>query len=274
MARPATYEAQQHFCRNAEQFGDGTRAALKLHTNRPTWYLRDELPWMKRAELEAVIQRAADGWTTVCDFKAIRAANEASALWVFTVARMDGPGGVLADAQLPGGSRQQICRIDVAENALSNLLEVILRHEIGHLMGLQHFPANPPPELMEPTLNPKVAMPQKTEAALCVQWYGQPIAQPTPTPTTPATDGLTCTVRLADDGKTIGCEIEATKPGFSAALSGKKTWQANQQINVDRFPTGPVILPPIAYTRESFELGDEDGPIGNDDPTDIEGELS
>ena len=220
--------APTRFCRNAEQFGDGTIAALKLHTNRPTWYLRDELPWMRRAELEAVIQAAADRWTVVCDFKAIKAANEASALWVFTVARMDGPGGVLADAQLPGGSRQQICRIDVAENAMMSRLADILGHEIGHLMGLQHFPATPPPEWMEPTLG-KVNTPQAAEAALCVQWYGPPITQE-PKPAPPAASGLTCTVLLQDDGKTIGCNIEATKPGYVATLQGTKTWQAAAQL--------------------------------------------
>lgn len=250
------YVAPTRFCRNAEQFGDGTVAALKLHTNRPTWYLRDELPWMNRAELESVIQEAADGWTAVCDFKAIKAANQSSALWVFTVAKMDGPGGVLADAQLPGGNRQQVCRIDVAESAMRHLLVAILRHEIGHLMGLQHFPSNPPPELMEPTLNPKVTTPQATEAALCVQWYGKPIEQPKPPADKPASAGMTCTVRLADDGKTIGCEIEASKPGHTATLKGSKAWQSAQPIYVAPYPAQeiqlPIVPPPFVEQAEEF----------------------
>jgi hypothetical protein len=254
-----------NFCRNAEQFGDGTVAALKLHTNRPTWYLRDELPWMSRAELEAVIQAAADRWTDVCDFKAVKAANEASALWVFTVARMDGPGGTLADAQLPGGGGKQICRIDVAENALRGQLVTILCHEIGHLMGLQHFPANPPPELMEPRLG-TITHPQPTEAGLVVQWYGQPIKN-NPQPLPPTANGLTCTVRLADDGKTLDCNIEASKPGFAATLNGKKTWQpaaAPQGIYQAGYPAQQIVIPPPFIEQD--ELADTD-------PID-EGELS
>jgi hypothetical protein len=249
--------APTRFCRNAEQFGDGTVAALKLHTNRPTWYLRDELPWMKRAELEAAIQTAADRWSKVCNFKAIKAANEASALWVFTVVRMDGPGGVLADAMLPNG-RQQICRIDVAESALMSRLIDILGHEIGHLMGLQHFPPSPPPEWMEPTLG-KVNTPQAAEAALCVQWFGEPLNDGPQTPLRPVTSGLTCVVRLNDDGKTLDCNIEASKPGFSATLAGKKTWMPAappQGIHQAGYPVQSIVIPPPFVEQD--ELADTD----------------
>jgi hypothetical protein len=256
------YIAPTRFCRNAEQFGDGTVAALKLHTNRPTWYLRDELPWMKRAELEAVIQAAADRWTDVCDFKAVKAANEASALWVFTVARMDGPGGTLADAMLPNGARQQVCRIDVAENALRNKLVTILCHEIGHLMGSQHWPIGAPHELMEPQLS-NVTHPQPTEAGLMVQWYGPPVTKE-PKPAPPATDGLSCVVRLADDGKTIGCNIEASKPGFTATLAGTKTWVAAsppQGIYEAPHQVQQIVIPPPFIEQD--ELADTDLDTGD-----------
>lgn len=213
-------ESPIRFCWNPEQFGDGT-AALRLDTNRPTWWLRDELPWMPRAALESKIQEALDEWKHVADVDCKRATSEAMARWVITVARLDGPGGVLADMQLPG-PRQQFMRIDMSESALSHLLVPILTHEFGHAYGLQHFPSSPPPELMEPTLNPKITTPQATESALMVQWYGKPITQPTPAPS-PA--GLTCTVRLADDGKTLGCEINAEKAGYTTSLRGTKVWE-------------------------------------------------
>lgn len=196
------------FCNNPEQFGDGT-AALKLDTNRPTWWLRDELPWMKRTTLEDKIQEALDCWKAVADADCRRAINEANARWVVTVTRMDGPGGVLADMQLPG-PRQQFMRLDVSESALLELYVPILTHEFGHAWGLQHFPSNPPPELMEPTLNPKVTKPQATESALMVQWYGQPRPVVVPTPSN------------TPDSFPLRIEIDAYGGTYTAAGTAKR----------------------------------------------------
>ncbi len=173
------------FCRNPEQFGDGS-AMLRMDTNRPTWWLRDELPWMKRSILEERIQESLDNWRAVADVDCRRAINEANARWVITTARIDGAGGILADMQMPG-PRQQFMRLDVAESALMELLVTILTHEFGHAWGLLHFPSGPPAELMEATLNRSVLKPQATEAALMVQMFGQPRPVVVPTPdNTPA----------------------------------------------------------------------------------------
>lgn len=196
MGLPATFETGHYFCRNAEQFGDGT-AALKLDNNRPTWWLRDELPWLNRSRFEETIQESLDLWRAVADVDCRRAPSEAAAKFVITTARIDGPGSVLADMQLPG-PRQQFMRVDVAESALIDLVVVILCHEFGHAYGLQHFPSTPPAELMEPRLNQQVTRPQATEAALMVQWYGTPKPVVIP-PVTPGTIPASFPVRISVD---------------------------------------------------------------------------
>ncbi len=208
------------FCRNPEQFGDGT-AAFTLRTKRPKWFLVNDLPWMPRPRLESVIQEASDGWDAVADVHASRASTQAEADWIFTTAQMDGPMGVLADAQLPSpGLRQQVCRIDIAEQALADVLVVILRHEIGHLWGLQHFSSAPPPELMEPKLNKAITNPQPAESALMAQWYGMP--QPS-VPTMPSVP-MVCTLRVEPSSGEIKCAISVQQGTKKAELAGTKSW--------------------------------------------------
>jgi len=211
------------FCRNPEQFGDGT-AAFRLSTNRPKWWLVNELPWMKRSELEEIIQAAANGWSPHANVKASRATSLDDAHWRIECKSIDGPGGVLADMELPHPTvRQQRMRIDVAESALRDLLVTIIMHELGHAYGLQHFPASPPPELMEPSLNPAVRTPQATEAALMAQWYGLPQAD-SPIPGAPPVEPLVCTTRLEQLAGGVKCTISVQQGQQKAVLEGKKSW--------------------------------------------------
>ena len=209
------------FCRNAEQFGDGSPVYL-LPTKRPTWWINAELPWMPRADLENLLQDSFDAWSQVADVKATRAASAQVAHLLVTVATIDGPAGVLADCMLPSpGLRQQIMRIDIAEQALKHLLGTILRHELGHFFALQHFPSGPPPELMEPILNQAVNGPQPTEAALMAKWYGQPVTPP-PLPQPPGV--LVCTMRAMPGTDKFACEITAEQGSRKATLTGSKPW--------------------------------------------------
>jgi hypothetical protein len=108
---------------------------------------------------------------------------------------------------------------------------------------------------------------------LMVQWYGSPVTNSPPPPPPPAS-GLTCTVRLADDGKTIGCEIEAAKPGFVANLKGVKTWAPAPTSGL-HVAGHPVQSLPIEQPEE-FDVPEKWREMpGVDDPTWIdEGDLT
>jgi hypothetical protein len=210
------------FCRNSEQFGDGSPIYL-LPTKRPTWWLQNDLPWMSHGELQEVIQKALDAWSAVCDVKGTMAPNAQSASFLITVASLDGPGGVLADMQLPSpGLRQQRMRIDIAEQALKHRLPAIITHEFGHAFALQHFPVSPPPELMEPRIS-NIDLPQPTEAALMAKWYGLP-QSPSPDPGLPEVPPMVCTLRVEPSTKEIKCNISVQQGDKRAELSGKKPW--------------------------------------------------
>jgi len=257
MSIPATFEATVIRCRNTEQFGDGS-PALRLRTNRPKVWFAASLPGMPLTKLKEIFFRGVNKWALVSNVRAIEATSQAEADWIIVPSRIDGKNGVLADMMMPG-PQPQYMRLDVAENASEEQLEQTCMHEGGHGFGLFHTPAGPPPEVMDPSLNMSVRTPQAAEAKLMESMYGPPLTQPGPQPLPPATSGLTCTVRLADDGKTLDCNIEASKPGFAATLNGKKTWQpaaAPQGIHQAGYPAQQfVINPPFI---EQDELADTD----------------
>lgn len=209
-------------CNNSEQFGDGS-PIYKLQTNRPTWWVQDDLPWMTHDELETVVQQALDAWAAVCNVKARKATSAAAANFLVTVAQMDGPGRVLADMQTPApGLMQQRMRIDIAEQALKGLLKVILIHEFGHGFGLQHFSSSPPPEIMEATLNQAVQVPQPTESALMAQLFGLPLA-PSPAGGVPVAP-MVCTMRVEPGSSIVQCSLSVQQGDKKAELTGSKAW--------------------------------------------------
>lgn len=208
-------------CRNAETLSDGQ--LTKLRTNRPKVWFTGTLPGMTLDELKALFFLWANKWSKAANVECVPAASIQEAHWIVSPARIDGGNGVLADMELPGPPQQRM-RLDVADGANRRQLGQTIMHEAGHGFGLLHLERTPPPDVMESILNPSLDEPQATESKLMASMYGPPGTpqQPVPSPV----GATVCTLRTSDDGKTISCEIEASKPGYSATLKGSKPWVA------------------------------------------------
>lgn len=249
------YHAPTYRCGNPETLA--TAQLNKLRTNRPKVWFEGTLPGWKLADWKALYFEWANKWSKVANVECSEAATRQEAHWIVVPARIDGTNGVLADAHLPGPS-QQVNRYDVSDTARPTQLGQTVLHEVGHLYGLVHLESSPPPDVMEASLNPNLFEPQATESKLMASMYGPPKSPaPPPSPTAPGT--LTATIRLADNGSSVGCEITAEKPGYVATLKGTKSWQSVAQ----GLQAGVPIEQP-----EDFDLPEK----WQDDPTDLEPE--
>jgi len=184
-----------------------------------------------------------------------------SANLVCKLARLDGPNGVLADCQIPmpnasPSNTQLTMRIDTGEvwrlfagsmNGAIDFQRVWL-HEFLHGIGLGHKPASiAHPALIAPMYSPAIRNLQEADKGEIVRRYGgrtTPIVPAPPMAPIPV-GGMQADVKITVNGET-----------WVAAGAMKKL--PKQGLYVDRYPTGPVIPPPIVYTPEDFELPDTD----------------
>lgn len=184
-----------YFCGCTEALGDGS-PALKLGTNRPLVFVRDELPGHSRDVIWSWLKEAHARWGAVCDWKAERIMDLSDAgaqdiVHFVTVADLGGS-GVLADQYLPytGGKilRMRInqrIRWRATDGQMTGGYVDPIRticHETGHFMGMSHFPVGSPVELMEPTISQNIIGPQPTEARVAAGWFGEPLTPVPPKP--------------------------------------------------------------------------------------------
>jgi hypothetical protein len=158
-----------------------------------SWQVVEDVPPFDRETLCAVVANAFKVWSDVCGLR-FRRADASDPFPNFEIrTQLEGPGGVLADCELPYPQviqkRPLQCRIDradefvIARNPPSNKvgLDQVLRHEFGHGLGLDHGGAG----MMMPVYNPKHWLPSEWEIRLVQDAYGLPLPPVEPTPDRP-----------------------------------------------------------------------------------------
>lgn len=178
---------------------------------------------LSKEQILAVVDRCAAAWSAVAGIQFRRIADQGNANIVLNKGRgksagFDGPSGTLAWAQLPQGDAfqgQLQCRWDMDEqwtdDPRANGIQLFntTNHEWGHLIG--HYHNNVKAQLLNPTYNPRIAVPQSFDIEEAVARYGPPLPGSTPEPpgsdpAQPPTAGAypLKTLILMSDGRTYG----------------------------------------------------------------------
>lgn len=181
-----------------------------------------------------------------CDRQFEYTANPRLANILYTVQRLDGRSGVLADMQIPVGNvtpdTQLTGRFDDSEgytlSATPGQGEIGLYpvglHETEHAMGLGHKPANvASPALIAPIYNPLIRNLQAADIAELQRRYGKPLVA-TPPPPGPTVLGTSFSFARGKElvsvnvnypsEQTVAVKIDVEKDGKKTTLSGSRAW--------------------------------------------------
>lgn len=153
---------------------------------------------------------AFTAWAAVCGVEPYFEATAANALILIGTRGIDGPGGVLAESQLPNGTLRPVQqwydseRWVVAADPPPGTIDLlrVLMHEIGHALGIGHIESG---NLLQPTYSLRIRAPQAGDVREAQARYGPPAKTPPPPPGS-ASDVLTIQVR----GKDLDIQI----PGY------------------------------------------------------------
>lgn len=164
-----------------------------------TWAVLSPLPMLGAEAQRRATFLAWSYWAAVCGIRPIEV--ESAPLVVVTTARgqrngMDGPGGVLAWAQLPGSSawsKPLIVSFDLEErwtlaeprDLVAGLIRyvAVAAHELGHTLGFDHSATG---DLMQPLYSPTLDRPQRGDIRRARERYGPPLLSADVVPSTGA----------------------------------------------------------------------------------------
>lgn len=186
----ASYEGLQ-VCRvlGLGNLGEANRWPMK----RLSWQVVSDLPSIPRDSFRGAVAEACDRWAAVCGLTFYEGTGSDANLLVTT--QREGPGGVLADCQLPypgidprASLKMRVDEADawaLADNPPANRVGLVhvLTHEAGHWLGLGHGPSGC---IMQPTYSSRLLRPQSWDIVEARARYGDRATQPSgdaqPTP--------------------------------------------------------------------------------------------
>ena len=154
-----------------------------------SWTIAANLPGLSGESFKQVAELAWSWWSSICGIRPRYVTSSQNANVLIGIQTI-GPGGVLADSELPCGvsmSSQLRQRYDsaeswvISENPPSNKIDIarVICHELGHVIGIPHINTG---NLMAPIYSTSIRMPKSGDIAEAVARYGLPVPMPNPTP--------------------------------------------------------------------------------------------
>lgn len=156
------------------------------------WGFATEWPSIGTDKAREAISWAVSQWERVCDirftFCESKFPDEARSRCLISCVPIDGAMGALAQSQLPHGSDGRLTQqYDSAERFVFSDrpgtheidLGAVACHEMGHFIGIPHIRGG---NLMQPTYDPRIRVPQAGDIAEAVARYGPPKNPSPPAP--------------------------------------------------------------------------------------------